>query len=525
MLKAKRILSVILLACIVMSVALTGCSAQPAAPQGDTPSAGNAGDASADDAPKETVTLNFWTVGNAQDQQDRVEQAVNAYLKDTLKTNIQVNIEELGWDDNYNTKANNALNAGQDVDIMFTSSWAANIITNVGQGYFIPLNDYIAQYPEVVEILGEDYIKGTQINGVNYAMPCNKEKFHNWGFLLKKDLVDKYKVDVTKIKSTKDLEPVFDQILANEPGIIPLGQSSMDVADWKFLDWDGVSDDDVPGAFYPSTDNSKTTVVNQWTAPESVAVYKQMKQYLSKGYISSDAATDPSVSELLNTGKYFAAVSSLKPDKDKEMSMSTGIDYVQVDITSPYKTNRETLGGALLAIPKQSKHPEEAFEFISLLYTDKTLINLIVYGQQDVDYKLNDNGTITTIQETGYASGNGWRFGDQFKNYLLDTESPDKWDRWKAINDSAPALYSLGFLFDVKKDSTADDHAKEDELNTIIAGAKAVTQEYYKTLLSGQAPDVDKMVGEMDAKYKAANVDKLLAEMQAQFDEWAKANK
>ena len=516
MLKAKKILSVILTLCIVASL-IAGCTTTPAEVSGTPSTAGEPGSA---EAPKDPVTLNFWMVGNAQDQHDRVETAVNAYLKDTLGSHIQVNIEELGWDDAYNTKANNALSTGQEVDIMFTSSWAANIAMNAGEGYFLPLNDYIAQYPEVTQILGDDFIKGTQINGVNYAMPCNKEKFHNWGYLLRKDLVEKYNVDLTKIKSTKDLEPIFDQILANEPGITPIGMSSMDVPEWKFLDWDGVSDDDLPGAFYPSTDNSKTTIINQWTAPETVAVYKQMKEYLKKGYISADAATAPSVTELLGTGKYFAAVQSLKPDKDKEMSMSTGVDYVQVDITQPYKTNRETLGGALLAIPQQSKHPEDAFEFISLLYTDANLINLIVYGQKDVDYTLNANGTVTPIEGSGYASGNGWRFGDQFKDYLLDTESTDKWDRFIALNNAAPALYSHGFLFDVKKDP-----AKEEELKTIIANCKAVTQEYYKTLLSGQAPDVDKMVAEMDAKYKAAGVDKLLAEMQAQFDEWAAANK
>lgn len=510
--KAKKLLSVILMLCIVASIAV-GCASTPA-PASDTPS-GSAGDASqADNTPKETVTLEVWFTGTPQDQADRVEQAINDYLKNTLNSNIQVNIEELGWNDEYTQRVNNALSTGQAVDVVFTANWCANVQQNALQGNFLDLTNYLAANPEISEILGEDFINGSKIKGVNYALPCNKEKFHNWGFLLRKDLVDKYNIDLTTIKSTKDLEPYFDKVLAEETGITPIAIQGMDVPDWKFLDWDNISDDDVPGALYPTSDGSSKTIINQFTAPESIAVYKTMKEYLKKGYISPDAASAPGVSDLLNTGKYFAAVQSLKPGKDAEMTQSTGIEYVQVDITKAYKTNRETTG-AMLAIPTHSKHPDEAFQFIKLLYTDANILNLIVFGQENIDYTKNADGTISTISGSGYASGNGWRFGDQFKQYLLDIEDPEKWNKWKSINDSAPALYSLGFMFD----------NNDTNVQTLIANNRAVTQEYYKTFLSGQANDVDALVKEMEAKYKAAGVDDLLKVMQEQFDAWVAANK
>ncbi len=510
--KAKKILSVILMLTLIASIALTGCATTPVAESSDTPSPD--GSSAAAPAPKETVLLNFWTAGTAQDQGDRVEAAINTYLKDTLGTNIQINVEELGWDDSYTQKVNNAVTTGQDVDIVFTCNWVANVYMNSLAGNFLSLDNYLTQYPEIVSILGQDFVDGTKINGASYALPCNKEKFHNWGFLLQKQLVDELGVDITKIKSSKDLEPFYDKVLAQKPGITPICQSNMDVADWKFLDWDNIGDDDVPGALVPNSDGSKLTIVNQFTAPESVAVYKTLKEYAAKGYISPDASSAAGVSDLLKTGQYFAAVSSLKPDKDKEMSASTGIEYVQVDITSPVKTNRETTG-AMVAIPKVSKHPDEAMQFINLLYTDATLINLLVYGQEGVDYTSNEDGAIKLIEDSGYASGNGWRWGDQFKNLLLETESIDKWDRFKSANESAPALVSLGFVFNT--DAL--------EIQTIIANTKAVTQEYYKTLLCGQAKDVDATVAQMAAKYKDAGADILIAEMQTQFDAWYSANK
>ena len=43
---------------------------------------------------------------------------------------------------------------------------------------------------------------------------------------MRKDLVDKYKIDLSKIKTWADLEPVFQTIKDNEPGMAPLVQQT-----------------------------------------------------------------------------------------------------------------------------------------------------------------------------------------------------------------------------------------------------------------------------------------------------------
>lgn len=516
MLKAKRILSVALVLCLAVTMVLSGCSTAPAAVSSGSDSAAASGADSAaapSAASGEDVLLNVWITGTAQDQADRVEKALNVYLKDTIKSGIQVNIEELGWNDEYTQKINNALSTGQDVDLVFTANWCANVQQNAMDGYFVPLSNYLTQYPDVVNVLGQAFIDSTKINGEVYALPCNKEHFHSWGLLLRKDLVDKYKIDVSKIKTMKDIEPYYDQILKGEPGVTPIAGSGMDLPAFKLLDWDNVSDDDVPGAMYPSTDNSKTKIINQFTSPENIAIYKEMKDYLKKGYISADASTAAGVTDLMRTGKFFSAVQSLKPGKDAEMTASTGVEWVQAQMTPDYCTNRETTG-AMMAITKQSKHPDQAMKFLSLLYTDANVLNYIIFGEKDKDYSVNADGTIALIEGSGYASGNGWRLGNQLNNLRFSFEAADKYESWNKLNASAPNLYSLGFML-----------TKNADVQTLIANTRAVTQEYYKTLFYGQAADVDKTVAEMDAKYKAAGVDNLLAEMQKQFDEWAKTKK
>ncbi len=513
----RKSISLVLALCLMASTTLAGCgnsapaSSAPAASTAEASSA--AASQAASEAPKEDVTITFWTAGTAQDQQNRIVTAVNKYLKETAKTNIQIDYQELGWGDDYTQKANNALSTGQGVDVLFTANWVANFQQNALAGNFLELDNYLTKYPDIVKILDQSFIDASKIQGHTYALPCNKEKFHSWGYLLRTDLVKKYKIDVTKIKSEKDMEPIFDQILKGEPGITPLCVANMDVPGYKFLDWDNISDDDVPGTLYPSA-KGDTKIVNQFTTPESVAFYKQMKTYLAKKYISADATTVTGVSDALKTGKYFSAVSSLKPGKDAEMKASTGIEWTQVQITENRITNRETTG-AMIAIAKQSKHPDEAMQFINMLYTDANLLNLFIYGEENTDYTKNTDGTVTLKEGSGYASGNGWRFGDQSKDLRLSYESADKYDSWAKIASTAPKLQSYGFIFNNTDTAT----------QTLIANCRAVSQEYYKTLFMGQAKDVDATVKEMDAKFKAAGADKLMATMQQQYDDWAKSKK
>ncbi len=161
-------------------------------------------------------------------------------------------------------------------------------------------------------------------------------------------------------------------------------------APFKLLDWDPMSDDSIPGALYP--DNRDTKIINQFLAPESIAMYKKMRDYMQKGYIPADAATMQNFNDHLKTGNYFAICQSMKPGKAAEMTSSTSVEWLDVNITAPVMANRDASGGALLAIPTSAKYPDQAFKFIEMLYTDKYLNNLFVYGIENEHYeKVSEN--------------------------------------------------------------------------------------------------------------------------------------
>ena len=510
--KTKRVFLKVLTLVVCLAFLITGCG-KVTTPVDATPDASTVAPSDAPSAtpvetsnvPKDTVELTMFCVGDSQDM-TLIQDAANAYLKD--KINITLKYECFGWGDTYTPKINPMLAAGDPIDIIFTSNWAANYRTNAVSGYFLELNDLLPKCPGIEQVLGKDFLNATQINGKNYALPTNKEQAHNWGILLKTDLVKKYGIDVTTIKGLADLEPYFDKVIAEEEGITPLLAVQMD-APWHLLDWNNISDDDIPGALYP--DNRNTTIVNQFLTPEAIAQYKQMRAYYEKGYIHSDAATQDNFSAEMSTGKYFAFVAPMKPGKAAEMTQQTGIEWTEINITPIVMSNRES-DGAMLAIPAGSKNPERALQFIELLYTDATLKNIMNYGVEDVHYtKIKDN-VIKPIENSGYVSSGGWRFGDNFKDYLMETEDPNKAALWLEYNKSGLPLNNLGFVFD------STNVANE------AAACKDVIQTYYKQLFTGSV-DPDATIARMESDLKTAGVDTIIAEMQSQFDAWLAAKK
>jgi len=334
-------------------------------------------------------------------------------------------------------------------------------------------------------------------------MPTNKEKAHNFGFLCQTSELKKLNIDPTTIKTMDDLEKYFDKVKAD--GLIPVCAAQMD-APYKFLDWDAFDADNSPFAFDPS---DETKVVNPFTADKTVAFYKKMKTWHDKGYFDPDVLTSKGEESDMGSGKYFCGSWSLMPGKAKTESASLKLDLTQIDITPVEKTNRETLG-ALLAIPSSSKHPDEAFKFISMLYTDKKLINLMTYGVEGKDYTTKSDDVITVSKDTDFTSAGGWIMGNQFNNYLTDLQSPTLFKDIEAYNSGAKALDDLGFVYDSSK------------CKTEYGACQSVVTKYYPQLFFGTC-DVDATMVKFNSELKASGIDKLIADVQSQYDDWKKS--
>jgi putative aldouronate transport system substrate-binding protein len=450
----------------------------------------------------------WYVIGNgAQPDQQLVQDEINKYL---ASKNFGATLKLVPYDwGSYDQKMQQIIATGQEFDICFTANWTNNYRLNATRGAFLDITDLVRKHaPKTVAMLGESFLNGSAINGRNFAIPANKEKAHNWGFIIRKDLAEKYNMDLSTIKTFTDIEPFLKTIKDNEPLVYPL-EAATGESPRLALDWDKLADDDVPVALYP--DNRSGKVMFELEAPETVALFEAMHKFYKAGYIRKDAATVSDFNADEKAGKIFAAIKSLKPGKDAEMTIGTGQPWVQVEITPPVMSNRETTG-SLQAISRTSKNPQKALEFIELFSTDPYLNNLVVYGipGKHVDM-VSDNVIKAGADNNLYNNPQGWMYGNQFINYLYESENPKKWQLFEEYNAAALPLMSLGFVFDITP------------VKNEISAVKNVWKEFLPGLETGTVNPATELPKAIE-KFKAAGVDKIIAEAQQQYDAWLAAN-
>ena len=209
----KKILALVL--ALVMVFAMTACTSteEPAESPAATDDAGTESTeptASADSG--EVVNLLYYEIGN-QDTNSReaVQEAINAYIEPLIGANVEFRI--VSWAD-WDSRALTALQSGEEIDLFFTADWK-QYTRSVMQGLFTALNDDNGAYGNLLETYGQDitnslnplFITGTQIDGINYAVPVNKELAVPNGYIVNLDAAEEVGMDPTTITGIADLEP------------------------------------------------------------------------------------------------------------------------------------------------------------------------------------------------------------------------------------------------------------------------------------------------------------------------------
>ena len=503
----KKTLTVFVGSACVLSMALTGCN-KPTSSGAASPSPSETTQASeSTESSAETkeelapVELKWYYRGTPQEDDALIQDEVNKYLAENTDLNCTVKLVAVD-PGVYNEKLTQIIAAGEEFDICFTANWVNNYYTQAAKGAFLPLNDLLDQYaPKTKEMLGEDFLSGSRINGINYAIPANKEHAHTWGLLIRKDIAEKYNMDFSGVKSLADMEPFFQIIKEKEPNMYALEGTPAEAAQ-RLLDFDIINNDTTPGAVY-NDDNSK--VFDHLEQPEMLEHYKLMHSFMQKGYIREDAASVTDYIPDQKAGKIFCAVRSMKPCNAEEQGVNMGQSYIQIDLTTPVISNRETTG-SMQAISATSKNPERALMFLERYNTDPVLNNLICFGVEGVHYtKISDNQIQGTENQGKYNPGIGWSMGNQLLNYLSAVEPTDKWDQFAAFNEAGVKTQSLGFVFDPTP------------VTTQIAQCTNVWTQYVPGMQVGSS-NPEETLPKAVAAFNDAGMQDILAEMQKQMD-------
>ncbi|MBJ9987157.1 MULTISPECIES: ABC transporter substrate-binding protein [Paenibacillus] len=504
----KKAYHLVLIMMLCGMLALTGCGKGGAGDSGEAAGTAAGGSGSDNGTGLKPYKITLVYPASAPKDLQLVQDEMSKYLTEKINATIELRpIEWASWDD----KTNLMKISNEPFDLLFTASWFS-YAKDVAKGQFVELDELMAQYgKDIPGILGDDFIKGSKIGGKLYALPTKKEFGQGFGFLLDKKLVDKYKFDINGVKSLEDMEAMFKTIKDNEPGVTPIVSSKF-TNTWSAANYDGI----VANLAVPRG-SKELKAIDTLEDPKFIDFFKRMHQWYQNGWFDKDILTSDADQgmNMIKAGKAFAVAQSLKPGKDKEMSVTTGVDLVQVETAVPFTTTGDAQG-AMLGISRTSKDPARAMMFLDLLYNDPKLLNMLDWGiegkhyvkksDQVIDYPEGVNADTQT-----YPNPGGWMFGNQFNSYLWANEDPNKWKEFEKFNERAERSIALGFAFD------------QEPVKSELASIANVEKEFDATLRSGAA-DPEKIIAKWKEKRKAAGFDKVKAEVDKQLAEWAKAN-
>jgi putative aldouronate transport system substrate-binding protein len=475
-------------------------------------------------AKTESVMLDYYIVGAGDtDKRPQVEEAINAYIEPLIGAKVTFHI--IPWND-WATKAVTGMEAGEKMDIFFTADWYF-YMQLASEGLFTPLNDPKGPNGNLLEKYGDGilksmnpaYITGTQIDGVNYAVPTNKELSVPWGFVYNATLADEIgftDAEAAKITSFKDLEPWMAKAKAARPNEFPYLTDGKSVG---FMQWvhgfaSNVDDFLVNMSDRPDASGKwDETIVSPIESPFIKDYLTTMREWNKKGYINPDAAlTTFNTSESLNAGKFFIEPMPLKGAniKAQELVIASGnADLKLKEIYGEPKTiQTNDTGGSMLAIPKVSDHPVEAMKLINLMHTDSKLINMMLFGVEDTMWKLDADGRVNVIDSAWVGAHPGaWVWGDVLIQKVTNKEDPKKNQMLIDYSKDALPHPSLGFRF------------RTEPVTAELTAIKTVVDGMQQAMFTGNVDPTVEMPKYLQA-LKDAGLDKVKAEVEKQYGEW-----
>lgn len=494
----KRLVSLVL---AVLLLALSGCSGSGTPDSGQ--SAATAGN-------KETVNLKIATCVAAPNNMDAVVAAANKILLEKL--NITIEIVPLAFD---SSKYNLLLTTGNDVDLIYTATWA-NFQTNALNGGYMPLKELIqSEVPELWDSIPEENWKKCEINGEIYNIPASSNHLLELGFVYREDLRVKY--NLPEITDIETMEAYLQGIKENEPMMVPCSDRGGRINEMNQLRCGFYVMSN--GLVYDLKGNEGVQV---WAKTDGFRDCVEMaRRWVENGWIDSDiiSTSVDSAGQMLS-GKYASTISyatgesfnliyspalASNPDWDIRM-VNFGEMFQRVTQTHPMHT---TFG-----LPKASPHPVEALKFMYELRTNQELYQLLDCGILGEDYEVTDEGNYCSLNSAEHPAMTKEGLGITGFYYMVPEYSlqPEHYeyvlDTYEKMKPYILDNSIMGFA--------ADDTDYKAEATAV---AQVISQ-YFNPLVNGMVEDTDDGIADLIERLDNAGIEKIHESVSAQVEQY-----
>lgn len=495
---------------LVFMLAVTACSGNSGgnSASGGNKEANNPNLSGSKEEPYEVVYA-YPSFSNIPADNQEVQEAINKISIE--KINVKVKLLPIS-NSAFTNQINLMLSSGEKLDMF---AMLGNYSTQIAKGALYPIGNIMEENAQgTIDALGSDYYNATKVGGISYGVPSLRDMAQDFGIVVRKDVVDKYNINLDNVKIFNDFEQIFKTLKENEPEMA----GATNVTNGSILSTYGIQDplgNNLGVLLNHGLDNLK--VVNLFASEEYKQIVSKIREWYLAGYLVKDPATSPESNDVMvKTGKAAGWLSAMKPGFETQQSRTIGLEMTAARTQAPVAMT-DTVTNVTLGIAANSVQPEKALQFLNLMYTDKDIVNLIDWGIEGKHYvKIEGSDNVIKYPEgitgdnVGYKS-EGWMHGNQFLSYVFEGDDPEMYVKMNEFNQSAAKSKALGFTFN------------GDSLKAEIAACNAVLDQYRRAIESGVL-ELDKALPEFLKKLDDAGINKIITEKQKQLDEWAAGN-
>ena len=440
-----------------------------------------------------------------------IEDAVNSIIVPEIGVRIKLRFLNFGI---AQQQYNLMLTSGEKLDLFLTFPFTYdNLVAN---GYLRDLGPLLDLYGQgIKDVLGK-YLSGCMINGKIFGVRPISDLASGTSLIIRKDIVEKYDIDLSGIRSYPDIEKILAAIKAAEPESTPLVPSNVKLPMLEMLA--NFTMDILGDSYGVLPDFGKGRKIENWYASDEYRnLLEIQRDWYLKGYILPDAATNMTDQfSLLRNGIGYCYLTPSKPGLRQQESSQIGLEIIDIELTKPFASTN-AIQIFQWVVPVTSSYPEEAVKLLNLMYTNEDVINLLAWGIEGVHYRTVGDGVINFPEgvdgeTSGYYIQSPWLVGNEFLGYIWEGNDPQLWEKTKAWNENALLSDAMGFSFDQRP------------VKNEVAVLDNVVTRYRKALESG-AVNPDKILPIFLDKLESAGIEKVIAEKQRQFDAWLSEKK
>ena len=454
---------------------------------------------------EDTVTLVYYTIGDPDEDLALVNEELNRLL--LQKINVQVEYKKIPWGE-YHDQLSTLIASGGRFDVAFAAaSTQGDFAGNAHKGAWLCLDGYLeGRGKALADAIDPLFWEGVTIDGSIFGVPTNKEIAVPEHFMYAEELVNDYQIDISQYRTFETLEPLLALVQGNEAEYIPLEFDSDQRNLFAIDGYEFVAGSQLP--FMVQSMDPGLEVVNIFETDYAAQLLRTLHGYYQKGYINADAPIR--VGGTLRKGeKVFCRMASGGPCSALSWSNDRGYPVVTQQV-SPSVITTDSVTGGMMVVHSKTGHPEACVDFLTCLNTDEEVRNLLQFGMEGVHYQLTEQGQVHKISDR-YA-GIAYTQGNWFLLKTTEGDPLDKWDQFKAFNQTAVRSELLGFSPDYSRISAQFD------------AVSAVCKQFCPALMTGSV-DIDQYLPLFLEELKAAGADAMQEELQAQIDDWKSKNR